>query len=326
MKAAVVTAYGPPDRVRLADRPRPVPGKGQVLIRVIATTVSSADWRIRSQTLPRGFCRIAPLVFGLRVPRRPVLGTECAGLVEAVGPAVNAFAPGDAVVAYTGATMGCHAEFVTAPVGKVILKPSALTWDEAAAMSFGGCTALTFLRAGGLAAGKRLLVIGATGTVGSAAVQIARAAGAQVTATGRASDAALLAALGADQVIDNRAQDLAGLPDSWDLILDAVGAETWARMRPRLAPGGRFLMVAADLPAMLGAMFVRGDRRPLSPMAPERAEDMVELARLAEAGTFRPLIDSTFALDDIAAAHARVDTGRKRGTVVVRVDDSPAQR
>lgn len=326
MKAAIVTAYGTPARVRIADRPTPTDGKGQVLIRVVATTVSTADWRIRSLNVPRGFRLLVPLAFGLRAPRQPVLGTECAGVVEAVGHGVTAFAPGDAVVAYPGAAQGCHAEYVTVAADKVIAKPAALGWEAAAAMSFGGCTALTFLRAAGLAPGKRVLVIGATGTVGSAAVQIARAAGAQVTATGRPSDGALLAALGADRVIDNRAQDLCALPDRWDLILDAVGAETWARMRPRLAPGGRFLMVAADLPAMIGAPFARGDRRPVSLMAPERAEDMAELARLAQTGAFRPLIDSTFALDDIAAAHARVDTGRKRGAVVVRVDDPPPDR
>lgn len=322
MRAAVVTGYGPPDRVVIRDLPRPVPKAGEVLIHVVATTVSTADWRIRSMTVPRGFGLLMPLIFGLRAPRQPVLGTECAGVVAAVGPGVTAFAPGDAVVGYVGAAAGCHAEFVRAPVSKLIPKPAALTWDEAAAMSFGGCTALAFLRAGGLAAGKRVLVIGATGTVGSAAVQIAAAAGAIVTATGRDTDRAMLAGLGAAAVIDNRAADIGG---GWDIVLDAVGAERWATIRPRLAPGGRFLMVAADLPAMIGAALRRGDRRAVSLMAPERAEDMAALARMAAAGTYRPLIDGTWTLSEMTAAHARVETGRKRGAVVVRVDADAAE-
>lgn len=316
MRAAVVTGYGGPDRVRVEMRPVPVPGAGQVLIRVMATTVSSADWRIRSQTLPRGFGLFGRLAFGLRRPRQPVLGTECAGVVTATGAGVSGFRPGDAVVAYAGAAMGCHAEQVAVPVTKVIAKPPALTWEEAAAMSFGGCTALTFLRAGGLAAGQRVLVLGATGTVGSAAVQIAHAAGATVTATGRAGDHNLLHALRADAVIDNRAGPLTG---QWEVILDAVGAATWPQIRPHLTADGRFLMVAADLAAMLAARFVRGSPRPLSVLAPERAEDMAELALLADRGLYRPLIDSSFALDDIAAAHARTGSGHKRGAVVVRV-------
>lgn len=316
MRAAVVTAYGGPERVRIVARPVPVPGAGQVLIRVMATTVSTADWWLRSQILPSGFGLMGRLAFGLNRPRQPVLGTECAGIVIATGPDVTTFRAGDAVVAYSGARMGCHAEQVAVPVTKVIAKPPALSWEEAAAMSFGGCTALNFLRAGGLKAGQEVLVLGATGAVGSAAVQIAHAAGARVTATGRDSDHNILHALGADRVIDNRAGPLEG---QWDVILDAVGAATWPQMRPHLTACGRFLIVAGDLPALLRARLVRGEKRPQSLLTPERAEDIAELAALSARGLYRPLIDSTHAFDDITAAHARVDTGRKRGAVVVRV-------
>lgn len=315
MRAAVAAAYGGPEVIRLAHLPRPVPGKGQVLIRVMATTVNTADWRIRSLTLPRGFGLPGRLIFGLRRPRRPVLGVECAGIVQAVGPGVAAFAPGDAVIAYVGAAMGCHADYALAPIAKVIRKPQTLTWDEAAALSFGGCTALAFLRAAGIGPGKRLLVIGAPGSVGGAAVQIGRALGAAVDATARPGNADLVRSLGAQDIIDNRATDLAAGPPRWDAILDAAGAETWARMKPRLLPGGRFLMVLATLPQMLSAAVTRGDRRPLSVMAGESAADMQALAGLG----FRPLIDSVHGFDAIATAHARVDTGRKRGAVVVRV-------
>lgn len=284
MIAAVATAYGSPEVVALQDRPRPVPGKGQVLIRVVTATVTTADWRIRSLSMPPGFGRIARPIFGLRRPRRPVLGPECAGIVTALGPDVTDLAPGDKVIAYPGGSMGCHAEYVAVARSKVARKPAELDWDRAAALSFGGCTALAFLRAGGLAPGMRVLVIGAPGSVGSAAVQIARALGAEVDATASPGNADLVADLGAARIIDNRATDLSRGGPAWDLVLDAVGAETWARMRPRLKPGGRFLMVTAGLGAMLRAVLVRGDRRPLSLITPERAADIAELAAMAAGG------------------------------------------
>jgi NADPH:quinone reductase-like Zn-dependent oxidoreductase len=322
MQAATIRRYGPPSVVAIEDLPDPVPGPGEILIRTRAASVSSADWRIRTLSLPRGMGLMGRPAFGFRGPRRPVFGTECAGTIAATGPGVTAFRPGDAVIAYLGARMGAHAQYTIARAdGAVIPKPASLTWEEAAAFSFGGATALIYLRDGGkIRAGQSLLLIGASGSVGHAALQIATARGAQVTTVTSAANTALIAAHGAVRTLDYRATDIAQLPDRFDLIMDCVGAETWPRMRPLLAPDGRFLMVAADLPQMLQAAFARGPMRPVSLLAGEKRADLDALAGLHAQGRYRPLIDSTFPLSQAAAAHARVESHRKTGNVVLVMD------
>lgn len=325
MKAAIVRAYGPPDRVTLADLPRPQPGPGQVLVRVQATTVSSGDARIRGMAMPAGFGLMARLALGLRRPRQPVLGVEATGIVEEVGRGATRFAPGDAVIVMTGIKMGCHAEYVTVPeAGAIIPRPAGMALMTAAALCFGGTTALHFLRACAVGAGTRVLVIGAAGTVGSAAVQIARHRGAQVTGVCSADSAATVRSLGAARVIDRHAQDLGTLADRWDVILDAVGTTPVRRLLRLLTPGGRLARVVMGLPDLPAALAnpLRSTRVIIG-TAPERAEDMAELAAMAQAGVFRPLIDATFPLSRIADAHARADGHRKRGSVVVTVGDAP---
>ncbi len=183
MKAATARRYGPPSVIRIETLPDAAPRAGEILIRTRAASVATADWRIRSLTMPRGFGPLARPIFGLTRPRQPILGTECAGTVAAIGPGVTTFREGDAVIAYLGARMGAHAELTRARADKaVILKPETLTWEQAAAFSFGGATALTYLRDGGkLKPGQSLLLIGASGSVGHAALQIATAMGAHVT-------------------------------------------------------------------------------------------------------------------------------------------------
>jgi NADPH:quinone reductase-like Zn-dependent oxidoreductase len=319
MKAAACSAYGPPGVVRLIDMPIPQPKPGEVLIRILAASVASADWRIRSGTFPRGFGLIGRLIFGLRRQRQPVLGTEFAGVVTETGAGVTRFRPGDPVVAFPGAGMRCHAEYRTMPQdGRILSRPDGLSDAEAASLFFGGTTALCFLRdIGKLAPGEKVLVLGASGAVGSAAVQIARALGADVTAVCSGGNADLVHSLGAGRVIDYGAEDFTTSGERWDIILDTVGASTFDRSRQALSPAGRFLVVAGDLPALLATAFSGGRAR--SGTAPERLADMENLVELATRGQYRPVIDSCFALDDIAAAHARVETGRKRGNVVVQM-------
>ena len=319
MLAAVVRRYGPPEVVRIEEVSRPVARQGEVVIRVRATTVASADHRIRGMDLPAGFRTIGRLIFGLSRPRQPILGTECAGEIAEVGPGADRWVKGQPVVAFPGAKGGAHAQYLRMKAdGALTPKPEALTMEEAGALCFGGTTALHFLRdKAGLTRGERVLVTGAGGAVGSAAVQIARAMGGRVTAAAAPEKAETLRGLGAAEVLASRRP----LPEGrqWDVILDCAGAVDMAAARAALAPGGRLCQVMADLPQMLaGAMARLGEgRRVLGGTAPERAEDLAELARLAEAGDYRPLIGARFAFEDIARAHALVAGGRKLGSAVV---------
>lgn len=328
MKAAVYHRYGGPDVVQIADLPTPRPGPGEVLVRIVSSTVSTADWRLRSLMVPRGFGLPVRLMFGWNRPRQPVLGTELAGAVAEVGPGVSTFGPGDAVVAYVGAALGCHAEYrVVKEIAAMIRKPAALTWEEAGAMSFGGATALGFLRDKiRLRAGERLLVIGASGAVGSAGVQIGRAMGAQVTAVARRDNHDLLLGIGADAVRDYRDWAATDDREGFDAILDVVGTPDARGLGRALRPGGRLGQVVGDLPSLLRAPFRRlGEgRRVVGGTIPERRDDLAELAVLAGQGLFRPVVGSVTPLDRIVEAHRITDSGHKRGSAVVRIAPDPS--
>lgn len=316
MQAWICRAYGGPEVLALEERPVPPVAEDAILVRLRATSVSSADARIRAQRMPRGFGLMGRLAFGITRPRQPILGAELSGIVEAVGGRVTSWRPGDAVIAFPGAGMRCHAEFRAIGTGAaVVRKPDALSFEEAASLCFGGTTALHFLRRAGLKAGERLLVIGAAGGVGSAMVQLARHAGAEVTAFASAGNLDLVRALGAAAVMDRARHDLREAGGGFDVIADTVGATSFARCVPLLAEHGRYLAIAADLPAMLARRI--GTKRSVAGMAPERREDVQEIVRLAEAGVLKPVIDSAHGFARLPEAHARVDTGRKRGAVVV---------
>lgn len=322
MRAAVVTRYGAPEVVALREVPRPTPGPNELLIRVRATTVSSGDARVRARRVPAGMGFLMRLALGWNVPRQPVLGTECAGVVEAVGTAVTRFRVGDAVVAFPGASMGAHAEYVCVREdGPVAPKPAALSWGEAAALLFGGNTARHYLRAANVKRGERVLVLGASGAVGVAMVQLARREGAEVTAVCSAANAALVTELGAVRVIDYQGEDFTRGDARWDVVIDCVGATDYARCRRVLAPGGRLLRVVCGLAGQLAAPFQGrlSGHRVIAGVSAERADDVRSLAELAGEGTYRAVIDATVPLSRIAEAHARVDSGRKRGSVVVTV-------
>lgn len=325
MKAAVCRAYGGPDVVQLVDVPDPVAKSDEVLIRVVATTVSSADARVRGARFPPGFSLLARLFLGLTEPRNQILGTELSGVVEAVGANVTRSRPGDRVFAFSGAGMGCHAELKAMPGdGVMALMPAGVTFEEAAAISFGGTTALHFLRdVGKVQRGERVLVNGASGAVGSAAVQLARHFGAHVTGVCSAANADLVRALGADAVIDYKAADFAKSGTRWDIILDTVGNVSFGRCQNALNKNGRLLLTVGGLGDLLKAPFqsMTSGLKVTGGPAPERAEDIVELKRLCEAGAYKPVIDSSFSFDRIAEAHARVDSERKVGSVVVTLAD-----
>ncbi|MFN7130755.1 MAG: NAD(P)-dependent alcohol dehydrogenase [Myxococcales bacterium] len=321
MKAAVYRRYGPPEVVRIEELPTPSPGPLEVLVRVRATTVSAADWRARSLMMPPGFGPFARPVFGFLGPRKKVLGTELAGVVEAVGSGVTRFKPGDAVFAFPGFDLGAHAEYrVMKEDGRIAPKPPSLSFEEAAALCFGGTTALHFLRTlGKVQPGEEVLIIGASGAVGSAAVQLAKHLGARVTGVTSTRNLALVAELGASRVIDYTKARFTELGEKYDVIFDTVGATSFEESEAVLKDGGRLLLAAATLVQILRSGAKKNGKRVITGTTPETREQLVELAQLVEAGKFRPVIDRTFPLERIAEAHALVDSGHKRGSVVVTV-------
>jgi NADPH:quinone reductase-like Zn-dependent oxidoreductase len=325
MKAAVYRKYGPPEVVRLEELPVPEPGDKEVLIKVHATTVSSADWRVRSLEVPSGFGPFMRPVFGLFAPRKKVLGTELAGEVVRVGRAVRRFKVGDRVFAFPGFDMGAHAEYRVMPEeGRLAPVPEGMSFEEAAALSFGGSTALHFLRdLARVRAGERVLVVGASGAVGSAAVQLARSFGAEVTGVTSTANLEQVRALGAAHVIDYTRSRFVEQAARYDVIFDTVGELTLGACKHVLNDGGRLLLAAAGLPQILAstwtALWTRG-KKVIVGNAAERPEHLRELKRLAEAGAYRPLIDRTYPFAQIVDAHAYVASGRKRGSVVVTMD------
>lgn len=318
MSAWECRRYGGPERLVLTPRPVPQPRADEVLVRVHATTVSSGDARLRALRLPRGFGLLGRPLFGWWRPRQPILGSEFSGTICAVGERVTVWRVGDAVIGFPGLKMGGHAEYrVMPPRLPLITKPVALSFAQAAALCFGGTTAIHFLRRAALLRGEHVLVIGAAGTVGSALVQLARHFGAHVTAVVGPTNVELARSLGADNVIDYHREDYTRGSARYDVIADTVGATNFARCVPLLREHGRFLAIAADLPAMFARPV--GTKRSLSGPAPERAEDIQELGRLAAAGVFCPVLDQILPFDRLPEAHARVDRGHKRGSVVVQL-------
>ena len=320
MKAAIQTAYGGPDVVVVSDIAKPVPKDGEVLVRIVATTVTSGDARLRAFRVPAAFWLPARLFLGISKPRKAVLGSEFAGLVEAVGAKVTRFRPGDRVFGMH--VYDAHAEYKTVPEGAAItIMPDKLDFAEAAALPFGALTALFFLQRAGIKPGMKVLVNGASGAVGTFGVQLARHFGAQVTAVTSAGNAELVRGLGADTVFDYAAEDFSLSGTRYDVIMDTVDTVSVAQFRRASTADGTLLAVNGG-----GGMFLRapmqplfGKRRIAVGMATETLDDLEIISSLAASGAIRATIDRRVPLARIAEAHALVDSGRKRGAVVVDV-------
>ena len=324
MKAAIYTQYGGPEVVQIQDVDRPVPESGEVLVRIRATTVASGDWRMRSAIIPEGFGLIAPLVFG-RKPKRLILGTELAGTIAAVGNGIESWRVGDAVFAFPGGKMGAHAEYICLPAERLGTKPANLSFEEAAALSFGGSTALSFIeKGGGIRRGERVLVVGASGCVGSAMVQLAKHYGAKITGVCSGANAQLVRSLGANDVIDYAKEDFALGNQTYDVIVDTIGTAPIRRALSLLNRRGRLLLVYAGFGDMLRAPWVSltQSKRVVAGPATEDPRHLPQLAELARAGVFKPVIDRTYAFDQIVEAHRHVDTGHKKGSVVITLPTS----
>lgn len=323
MKAIVYERYGPPEVLHLKEVEKPTPKDNEVLIKIHATTVTAGDWRVRSLIVPAGFGLIMRLVIGVSRPRQPILGSELAGEIESIGKDVSKFKVGDQIFAFTGFGMGCHAQYKCMPEdGALALKPANLTYAEAAALSFGGTTALDFLRRAKLESGEKVLVNGASGAVGTAAVQLAKHFGADVTGVCSTANVELVQSLGANHVIDYSKEDFTQNGETYDVIVDVVGTAPFSRSKESLKEGGRLLQVSGSLPQLLLVPWISitSSKKVIAGPAAERAEDLYFLAKLAEAEAFKPFIDRRYPFEQIKEAHRYVDTGRKKGNVVIDLE------
>jgi NADPH:quinone reductase-like Zn-dependent oxidoreductase len=317
MKAVVCDRYGPPDVLRLEDVERPVPGPDEVLVRIRATTVNRSDCHYRLGTPP-----FARLLTGLTRPRHRILGTELSGDVEAAGPAVTEFRPGDAVFGVKAWKFGAHAEYICLRESAALApKPAGVSYQDAAAVCDGVILALMGLRRADIRPGRSILVYGASGSIGTAAVQLSRYRGADVTAVCGAQNLELLRSLGADRVIDYAQEDFTRNGQTYDVIFDAVGKHSFGRCRGSLNPGGIFLATDHLHNVILALWTSRvGEKKIVFPIPPRYTKrDVVFLKGLMEAGQYRAVIDRTYPLADVIEASRYVETGQKTGNVVLTV-------
>jgi NADPH:quinone reductase-like Zn-dependent oxidoreductase len=319
MKAAVHTRYGSPDVIELKDVEKPVPGDDQVLIRVRATTVNRTDCAAL-----RGTPRLARVIYGLRGPKNPILGNEFAGEVESIGNAVTMFKPGDRVFGYNDATYGGHAEYVTSSErGMLAIMPENLSFTDAAPTAEGAHYALKDIRKADVKSGQKVLVIGASGAIGSASVQILKHLGAEVTAVCGTRNVELVKSLGADHVLDYTKEDFTRTDDQYDFIHDAVGKSSFGACRRLLKQGGVYcpseLGFLAQNPFLALWTSRFGSKKVIFPVPRSSKDDMLFLKNLIETGAFKPVIDRHYPLDDIAEAYRYVETGHKTGNVVIIV-------
>ena len=328
MKAILHTQYGPPDLLQLTEVQKPTPKANEVLIVIHATTVSTADCNMRNFTFVTKSMRpIAKLMFGIRKPWKPrVLGTELAGEVQQVGKEVTRFKTGDRVLASPGAAGGGHAEYACLPeAGAMAVIPHSLSWEQAVAIPFGANTALYFLRdLGKIRAGQDLLIVGASGAIGSAGVQIGKHFGATVTGVCSGANVQLVKALGADSVIDYTREDFTKSGHTYDLIFDVVGATTFDRCQSSLKPNGVFLQNIMELSDIVRVLWtsITGGKKIKGGVAIGNMANMGLITGLAEAGTLRPVIDRSYPLERIAEAFKYVEQGHKKGNVVITVAHS----
>lgn len=331
MKAAVLTQFGPPDVLHLDEVATPVATGDDIVVRVGATSVNFGDTLVRNFAavsprtfhMPWLFWLIGKLSFGFSRPRRRILGSEFAGTVEAVGPRVTRFTPGDAVFGYRGPQMGAYAEYLRiSEHGVVTRKPANMTDEEAAATPYGALMALGLLRQIRVKAGDRVLVVGASGGIGPAIVQLAsRHYGATVTGVCGSARVAYVTSLGAASVIDYTREDFVTRPETYDVIIDVLGTSAFSRCRRVLSPHGRLVYVSFKTKQLLQMLWtsIRGTQKVVCILTSERREDLDVIRTLVETGALRTVVDRVFPLDRAAEAHRYAESGAKTGAVVITV-------
>jgi NADPH:quinone reductase-like Zn-dependent oxidoreductase len=322
MKAIVCTKYGPPDVLELKEVKTPVPGDNEVRIKIFATTVTSGDSRMRSFKVPLSFWIPARIALGLRKPKTTILGAELAGEIEATGKDVKLFKKGDRVFAYPGHNGGAYAEYICMPEkGCLAIKPANMTFVEAAAIPFGGNTALHFLRKGNVRSGQKVLIYGASGSVGTFAVQLARCFGAEVTGVCGTTNLKLVKSLGADKAIDYTKEDFTQSGETYDVIFDTVGKSSFLGCLRSLKKEGIYLHAVAAPAVMLRMRWasMKSSKKLIGGTAIPETENLIFLKELAEAGKIKPVIDRSYPLEQTAEAHRYVEKGHKKGNVVITI-------
>jgi len=320
MKAIVYTKYGPPDVLQLKEVEKPVPKNNEVLIKIFATTVTSGDARLR-----RADPFLVRLYFGFWKPKKSILGVDLAGVIESVGEDVKLFKEGDEVFGSTfDHGLAAHAEYKCLPENAVLTtKPKKLSFEESVAVFFGGHTSLHYLKKGNIKKGQKVLIYGASGALGTYAVQLAKYFGAQVTGICSNTNFELVKSLGADKVIDYKKEDFTKSGETYDIIFDTVGKSPFAGSVKSLKKNGFYLRAIHMSPSAI----VKGlwtsftsRKKVIGGVAVERKEDLIFLKELIEAGKIKPVIDRTYPLEQIAEAHWYVDKGHKKGNVVITVE------
>ncbi|MFJ7681111.1 NAD(P)-dependent alcohol dehydrogenase [Peribacillus butanolivorans] len=323
MKAIVYTKYGPPDVLQLKEVKKPTPKENEILVKVKATTVTVADIRSRSFTVPLSVWLPARITLGFRRPKKSILGLELSGEVESVGKDVKQFKEGDQVFAASQIGYGAYAEYKCLPEnGPVSIKPNNLSFEEAAAIPIGARTALFYLRKANIKSGQKVLVYGASGSVGSYAVQIAKYFGADVTGVCSTTNLELVKSLGADQVIDYAREDFSSKGETYDVIFEAVNKSSFSACMKSLKKDGTYINVTVPLPGvrMLWTKLTSNRKLILGQNSPENSEALNFLKELVETGKLKVVIDRYYAFEEIVEAHRYVEKGHKRGNVVITVE------
>jgi NADPH:quinone reductase-like Zn-dependent oxidoreductase len=324
MKAVLHTAYGPPGELQLKEVEKPVPNDDQVLVRIHATTVTSSDCNVRNLTFAPNWSLLPMrMQFGLRKPKIERLGIDLAGEVEAVGKGVSRFKPGDPVFGRPDPALGTHAEYICiAEQGVLAMKPAKLTWEEAACLPLAANTALYFIRdLGNIQTGQRVLINGASGGIGTFAVQLAKYYGAHVTGVCSTSNVEMVKSLGADRVIDYTQEDFAKGGATYDVVLDAVGKSSYSRCKNALKSDGLYLATLPTIAIVFQTIWTSmvGGKRVKFGDARGKAENLRFLGDLADAGKLRAVIDRRYPLEQIVEAFRYVERGHKKGNVVITV-------
>ena len=319
MKAIVYTKYGPPDVLQLEEVEKPAPGDKELLIRICAASVTSGDVRLRKADpfMIRSFN-------GLIRPRKTILGINFAGEIEEIGKEVKQFEEHDKVFGSTAFAFGCYAEYVCiSEDGVLAKKPSNISYEEAAALPFGALTSLHFLRKGNIRSGQKVLIYGASGSLGTAAIQLAKYFGTEVTGICSTANLELVKSLGADDVIDYTEEDFTRSSQTYDIIFDTVGKSPFSGCIKMLKKGGTYLRaVHVGLSPLCRGLWINmtSNKKVIGGISIERREDLIFLKEIIEAGKFKSVIDKRYPLGQIAEAHRYVETGHKKGNVVVTLD------
>jgi NADPH:quinone reductase-like Zn-dependent oxidoreductase len=321
MKAIVCTKYGQPDVLQLKEVKNPTPKDNEVLVKVFATTVTTYDCWARSSTAPPGFWLPSRIASGFRKPKQPILGTELAGEIEAVGVDTTRLNVGDQVFGFS-ASLGAHAEYMCLPEEGVAVKPANMTYEEAAAVVQGGLSALYFLRKGNIQSGQKILIFGASGGIGTYAVQLAKYFEAEVTGVCSTPKSEMVKSLGADKVIDYTKEDFTKNAQTYDIIFDTVGKTSVSRSIRSLKENGFYIFATFGLPMLVQVLWLlrKSSKKAIFGVLEERPEDLIFLKELIEAGKIRSVIDRRYPLEQVAEAHRYVETGGKKGNVIITVE------